>query len=128
MGVDLIYSFSLLGKERWVLESTELLTRCTNFILIYTKLDLYLLMRTQKNRGNLAYSFILIHSSNTIKCILHTKALYRDWTYQTNVTRILSLKSRIRISEKEKLREGEFQLDEVTGRTQLLSFKIQIYL
>jgi len=117
MGVALIYGLSLLGKERWVLDSTELLTRCTNFIIIYTKWDLYLLMGTQEKRGNLAYSFTLIHSSNAIKCILHAKALCRDWTYLANVTRTLSLKSRIRISEKEKLREGEFQLDEVTGRT-----------
>lgn len=42
--------------------------------------------------------------------------LCRDWTCLTELTRILSLKSRIKISEKEKLREGQYQLGEVTER------------
>lgn len=132
MGLALMYILSPSWKGRWSLDSTALLTNCTNFIIIFTKLDLDLLMKTQKKRGSLAYSFTLIHSWNSVECMLPSKALYRDWTYLTDLTRILSLKTRIKISEKEKLREGEFQLGEIylsqKDKPWVLSFRIQIYL
>ena len=67
------WSLSASGKGSQSLDTTDLFTRYTNFIFIYTKFDAFPFMKTQKKRDSLAYYFVLINSLNPMKCVLHVR-------------------------------------------------------
>lgn len=130
MRLALICILSAAGKGSWVLDLTELLTKFKDFILnfIFTNLDPYPLMITKRKRGNLAYSFTLIHSSNIIKCIFHARLCQRldlpnKWKENS------CLEEQQNKDFRESNSEENFNwMRPREGRPQLLSFKIQMYL